>query len=1053
MSHKLKLSNNKALTNVVKYSTKEIAVLMGAPMSSPTGETKGVPDVKGMLNIIEDTLKSMPDLADYYYEEMPDNLSDTERYQRSFTFLLQNTNQDVINDVIRKAVLQSTLSDESRDVRDITYLENLQKNTGSWVIPPAIDALAKIINSDNKISGPILTTNFDPLMSVALNKLSVINSRFLLHGDCNINALDTDAVQVVHLHGFWTNTDTLHTPEQLEFDRPKLRASLNSILNNKILLVIGYGGWSDVFTQTLFELIEDDRSKIDIIWCFYGENEERVNESYRNLIESVGPAIQRGRFRAYGGIDCHKFLPELVPEICKLAHKVECVIPKNVDEDSVVSDNDEGTLASLIRKDSSVLPQWTIIKKPAHRYIRDAERSQLIELFKDCNSVNLISEWGLSRDEFISTITENENNEYFECPIFRINMEGVRSEEDLIESIELDYGMKLTTFINSIPDSNSILYFDNFDVTSDLIEYEEVIYELKKLLKIISDYKNNAKFLIASAKTIDVDIPSIEITNMEEYDIRKYISYYKKSADNFNEKVLDRLIHLSKGVPALLDKYIGELEYLSIDDIIDSHYSPNSYDFEDEDNSELKSRIELLSTSEDQESLRSYELLKILSVLENGDAFSNLKRSNSKYSFKSNNIQKLYKLELIDANSSDSQIFQKHSDDGGNKIYVLPTLVREYVYSKLSTEEVFEIAKDLADIHLGKNWREGKLNLNPIVRDQLKNTGKLVGSTNVILLHLLKCSIDLSLSRDIIQAFNISLSYCKSLSDMKKFSELAYFSSNIKSLSKDAYQITSLNLLELYEGKALRMLGKYDRAKECFDKVYEDLNSLNRYYQRMLLLNLTYLYERQGNYDGGIEKAKELLKIEPKNKLALIHLAKNDTVQLKKLETKFRRSGATQPANSASIRLFNAETDFGNKLKWLNKIIRGNNDPYNKHLAITQKGSLLINSGKNLEFTDNEVVLLQNAYSYAFNQKMGAVFKRAHSVLWSLSNQQGDTHIKTILFKYSSLYWRISGDKEAELKCSELLAQSLLDDSAITIDKSKDYYVINRMKQIALNYG
>ncbi len=32
MSHKLKLINSKALANVVKYSTKEIAVLMGAPM-------------------------------------------------------------------------------------------------------------------------------------------------------------------------------------------------------------------------------------------------------------------------------------------------------------------------------------------------------------------------------------------------------------------------------------------------------------------------------------------------------------------------------------------------------------------------------------------------------------------------------------------------------------------------------------------------------------------------------------------------------------------------------------------------------------------------------------------------------------------------------------------------------------------------------------------------------------------------------------------------------------------------------------------------------------
>ncbi|WP_133151635.1 SIR2 family protein, partial [Vibrio lentus] len=847
-------------------------------MSSPTGETKGVPDVKGMLHIIEETLNSMPDLADFYYEEVPETLSDTERYQRSFTFLLQNTSQDVINDVIRKAVLKSTLSDEISDVRDITYLENLQKNTDAWVIPPAIDALAKIISSDNKISGPILTTNFDPLMSVALNKLSVINSRFLLHGDCNINALDTDAVQVVHLHGFWTNTDTLHTPDQLEFDRPKLRASLNSILNNKTLLVIGYGGWSDVFTRTLFELIQDDRSKIDIIWCFYGENEERVNESYQSLIESVGPAIQRGRFRAYGGIDCHKYLPELESYIFNGNKEVDIKDKSNF-EIKEKTESCEGQLNTLIEIDNSCLPQWSIIKKSGHSHIRESERSQVIELFRDYNCVNLVSEWGLSRDEFVSTIVEDESNSYFNVPIFRVDMEGIRSNEELTESIESYYSVKLTTFINSLPDSNALIYMDNFGLTSSFDEYELVVDEVLKLIEVISDYKENIRFLIASAKPVNNEIPYVEIKNLEEYDIRKYISYYKKSTEEFNERVLDGLIQLSKGVPVLLDKYIDELEYLSIDDVIESHYSPESYSSDNDYNSdskftkELVNRVNLLKESSDQESLRSYELLKILSVLEHGDAFSNIKRAHSKYAFKPVHIQRLYKLDLVDAISSSNEMFKKHNDDGGNKVYVLPTLVREYVYSNLTTEDVYEIANSLADIHLGKRWKEGRINLNSIVKDQLKNNGKLVGSTNVILLNLLKCSIDLDSSRGITQAFNISIAYCKSLSTMNKHVELSRFCSDLKSLSKDAYQITSFTILHVYEGKSLRMQGKYSRSEIQLNKAYEEIELLSKYEQANLLINMTYLFEVQEKYDEALDKARQILDIDPSHTLALIYVA------------------------------------------------------------------------------------------------------------------------------------------------------------------------------------
>jgi hypothetical protein len=70
---------------------------------------------------------------------------------------------------------------------------------------------------------------------------------------------------------------------------------------------MGYGGWDDVVTQALMEVVLDDRSSPDILWTF-NNTDPRLNEP---LICRLLPGIDRGRVTFYGDVDCNEFLPKL----------------------------------------------------------------------------------------------------------------------------------------------------------------------------------------------------------------------------------------------------------------------------------------------------------------------------------------------------------------------------------------------------------------------------------------------------------------------------------------------------------------------------------------------------------------------------------------------------------------------------------------------------------------------------------------------------------------------------------------------------------------------
>jgi len=154
----------------------------------------------------------------------------------------------------------------------------------------------------------VLTTNFDPLLEIAIRRASGTHYRTVLSADGSLAQTEADGCHVVHLHGFWLGSDTLHTNRQLMQDRPRLRTSLANLLRDKLVLVCGYGGWDDVLTSSLLDLVRDDSSSIEVLWTLHGSD----RPSSPVLNEFLSAAENRGRVSLYRNIDCNSLFPELL---------------------------------------------------------------------------------------------------------------------------------------------------------------------------------------------------------------------------------------------------------------------------------------------------------------------------------------------------------------------------------------------------------------------------------------------------------------------------------------------------------------------------------------------------------------------------------------------------------------------------------------------------------------------------------------------------------------------------------------------------------------------
>lgn len=305
--------NYEALVHRLARGDRPLVFLVGSPLTAPTErDGLGVPGVHGVVDIMA---LHVDGVARERIQQLK-RASGRDLYQQAFEALLQFAGQDVANLVIREAVLRSRF-DTSLDPRvlDQSTIRVCERDPSGWYITRGCKRLAQLLLlNTERISGLVLTTNFDPLIEIAIRHHGGLFAHSFLAGDGNVHSVQGPVPHIVHLHGYWHGSDTLHTPSQLRRVRPDLSRSLRELVAGCTLVVAGYGGWEDVATNAIAEALTDKRAFPDVIWTFYDSDPKRacacLSPSIRALLESGD-----SRITPYFGIDIHEFFDFLYQAI------------------------------------------------------------------------------------------------------------------------------------------------------------------------------------------------------------------------------------------------------------------------------------------------------------------------------------------------------------------------------------------------------------------------------------------------------------------------------------------------------------------------------------------------------------------------------------------------------------------------------------------------------------------------------------------------------------------------------------------------------------------
>ena len=289
-------------------ATLPVAFLVGSPLSWDT--EGGVPGVTEMLSearqLIAERL-SLPRVSDF--EAKVAGRAGADAYQAAMRWLHGSLTQTGVNEVIRRAVLKARIAGRPTDFKG-------DGEPTDWYLPRGMRDLGVLVaNADDRYPGPILTTNFDPLISVAIRQAGGVRRLRVIDADGALPRIveaDPGEIDVVHLHGYWQGANTLHTPAQLTSSRPKLTASLRRLLSRCTLVVVAYGGWDDVFTAALADALNDADAQLTVLWCFRESDPAVVESGNRKFLERMNSAITSGQLHLYGGINCHTLFGDVV---------------------------------------------------------------------------------------------------------------------------------------------------------------------------------------------------------------------------------------------------------------------------------------------------------------------------------------------------------------------------------------------------------------------------------------------------------------------------------------------------------------------------------------------------------------------------------------------------------------------------------------------------------------------------------------------------------------------------------------------------------------------
>lgn len=282
--------NESILTSRLKMNKKGTTFLFGSAFSQIT-DGAGIPNVAGVLKFIEDFACDNGLLDDY--AEGSQDFEPKDKYQQSFNLIAGLCGQDSVNEIVRR-VVKSNVDEQ-----------------GKQRIPQAVKDFVTGVKNNNFPVHNVITTNFDTLLEEEFTNQGIPFNSFSVVADTQIDDEVNGNINIIHLHGVWDKGDSMHTTTQLQSSRERVETSLQNLISDQTVVVMGYSGWEDSFTRSLASIVINNKSEYDLLWCFFESNDAVIEKHQVDLFNKLKDAITRGRIQFFKGINCNNVFEKL----------------------------------------------------------------------------------------------------------------------------------------------------------------------------------------------------------------------------------------------------------------------------------------------------------------------------------------------------------------------------------------------------------------------------------------------------------------------------------------------------------------------------------------------------------------------------------------------------------------------------------------------------------------------------------------------------------------------------------------------------------------------
>jgi predicted MPP superfamily phosphohydrolase/tetratricopeptide (TPR) repeat protein len=705
---------------------------------------------------------------------------------------------------------------------------------------------------------------------------------------------------------------------------------------------------------------------------------------------------------------------------------------------------------------ASRLPRFPLTYSAQHGAIRQTEREEASTRLRDERVIWLAADWDVGRRAFITSVLRYGDFGERSPAAFCINCDEADTVDSVLDCAVQQLGVTFQEFCDRVSHLEcAVLIIE--DVTGRMCAPTvKGSLTLPALVRTVLDYCPNLQVILVgrSPPPADSGFAVVTIVPLDQIEIRDFLNSHPSCPLRFDDhEILDRISMATEGIPHSLEKMVEALQFSSLNEVLSSLLVDRAQLTASQDTipKSIVRSIERLVTSVQDEDKRSFRLLVALSVLEYGEELNTIRRMYSDAPFWETQAKDLLSHSLLDTmpvySACSTAVASASSAAEARKLLRVPRAIRDFVKSRLTSDQLRDAVRAAANTLFGREWRNGRVRVRRAVTN---DHGVGLGNEHIICVQLMRFAQISGEIDDLKKAVSLSLKYVKQLEIKERYRDAYLAAKNLASLIEEIDNDDDDLANERAECAVLgassaRMINKGQETIDLLTSVLVNGRILaDSERTANIHLELALAYQSIGASNDAISSARKVMEIMPAKSAEAMQakgiIAANDgtTVDLEgtlqTLEQRARRLGFVSVADNFALSGAQRAKDVNTKLERIARVTSGTGGDYNRLRAHVQRVNALLDAQRGHDVTPVDVKWINKGFAHFFSQRMSALFDQCHRALWNYCMFKKDYMELLRVFRHSSFLWRLRGEEHQErLYLEELVKveRGSIDDDAV----------------------